>query len=221
MQKTQVWSLGRKDLLEKEMATTPVFLPGEFHGQRSLVCYSPSCCKELDTTEWLTLTKWSGDQARLPRTHKPRQPLSLTPAALSGVQPLRTGPHFLGGTPLLQTMLMLNPFLYLFHCKHKHFLVSLHPKNSTEGLTHSSCSQSLFQLTGLSRQAPSLLWSPAPPHSFLWLLHQTDSRACSTCFSHNWLCDPIDYSPLGSSVHGISHVHGMEWVAMPSSRGSS
>ena len=116
---------------------------------------------------------------------------------------------------------VVNPFLYLFHCKHKHFLVSLHPKNSTEGLTHSSCSQSLFQLTGLSRQAPSLLWSPAPPHSFLWLLHQTDSRACSTCFSHNWLCDPIDYSPLGSSVHGISHVHGMEWVAMPSSRGSS
>ena len=41
------------------------------------------------------------------------------------------------------------------------------------------------------------------------------------CFSHIWLWDPIDYSPPGSSVHGIFHVHGMEWVAMPSSRGSS
>ena len=30
---------------------TPVFLPGEFHGQRSLVGYSPWCCKESDTTE--------------------------------------------------------------------------------------------------------------------------------------------------------------------------
>ena len=27
--------------LEKEMATTPVFLPGKSHGQRSLVGYSP------------------------------------------------------------------------------------------------------------------------------------------------------------------------------------
>ena len=30
------------------------FLPGEFHGQRSLVGYSPWCCKESDTAEQLT-----------------------------------------------------------------------------------------------------------------------------------------------------------------------
>ena len=30
---------------------TPVFLPGEFHGQRSLVGYSPWGCKELDMTK--------------------------------------------------------------------------------------------------------------------------------------------------------------------------
>ena len=35
---------------------TPVFLPGEFHGQRSLVSYSPQGCKESDTTEQLILT---------------------------------------------------------------------------------------------------------------------------------------------------------------------
>ena len=28
----------------------PIFLPGEFHGQRSLVGYSPWGCKESDTT---------------------------------------------------------------------------------------------------------------------------------------------------------------------------
>ena len=33
--------LGWEDPLEKEMATTPVFLPGESHRQRSLVGYSP------------------------------------------------------------------------------------------------------------------------------------------------------------------------------------
>ena len=30
---------------------TPGFLPGESHGQRSLVDYSPWGCKESDTTE--------------------------------------------------------------------------------------------------------------------------------------------------------------------------
>ena len=30
---------------------TPVFLPGKSHGQKSLVDYSPWCCKELDTSE--------------------------------------------------------------------------------------------------------------------------------------------------------------------------
>ena len=34
---------------------TPVFWPGEFHGQRSLVGYSPWVRKDSDTTEWLTL----------------------------------------------------------------------------------------------------------------------------------------------------------------------
>ena len=33
---TRVLSLGWEDPLEKEMAPTPVFVPGEFHGQRSL-----------------------------------------------------------------------------------------------------------------------------------------------------------------------------------------
>ena len=30
---------------------TPVFLPGKFHGQKSLTGYSPWGCKESDTTE--------------------------------------------------------------------------------------------------------------------------------------------------------------------------
>ena len=35
------------------------------------------------------------------------------------------------------------------------------------------------------------------------------------------LCNPMDYSPPASSVHGISQARILEWVAMPSSRGSS
>ena len=37
--------------LKEEMATSPVLLPGESHGQRSLVGYSPWGRKESDTTE--------------------------------------------------------------------------------------------------------------------------------------------------------------------------
>ena len=36
---------------EKEMATTLVGLPGESHGQRSLMSYGPWSRKESDTTE--------------------------------------------------------------------------------------------------------------------------------------------------------------------------
>ena len=35
---------------------TPVFLPGESHKQRSLVCYSQQDCEESDTTEQLAHT---------------------------------------------------------------------------------------------------------------------------------------------------------------------
>ena len=34
-------------------------------------------------------------------------------------------------------------------------------------------------------------------------------------------CDPMDCSPPGSSVHGILQARILEWVAMPSSKGSS
>ena len=35
---------------KKRWLPTPVFLPGEFHGQSSLASYSPWDCKELDTS---------------------------------------------------------------------------------------------------------------------------------------------------------------------------
>ena len=40
--------------LEKGMAAHSVFLPGKFHGQRSLVGYSPWGCKESGMTEQLS-----------------------------------------------------------------------------------------------------------------------------------------------------------------------
>ena len=35
------------------------------------------------------------------------------------------------------------------------------------------------------------------------------------------LCDPMDYSPPGSSVHGDLQARMLEWIAISYSRGSS
>ena len=48
----------------REWKPTPVFLPGEFHGQRSLVGYSPWDCKESDTTEQLGIAYSTKDLMR-------------------------------------------------------------------------------------------------------------------------------------------------------------
>ena len=51
VQETWVRSLSQENLLEMEWHSTPVFLPGEFHGQRSVEGYSPWCRVKSDTTE--------------------------------------------------------------------------------------------------------------------------------------------------------------------------
>ena len=46
-------------------------------------------------------------------------------------------------------------------------------------------------------------------------VHAKSLQSCPT------LCDLMDCSPSGSSVRGILQARTLEWVAMPSSRGSS
>ena len=47
-QEMQVWPLAQKDPLEEGRQPTPVFLPEESHGRRSLAGYSPQGRKESD-----------------------------------------------------------------------------------------------------------------------------------------------------------------------------
>ena len=64
MQETLVQCLGREIPQRTEWQPTPVFLPGEFHGQRSLAGYSPWGHKESDTTEQLTHTHTHRDNLK-------------------------------------------------------------------------------------------------------------------------------------------------------------
>ena len=71
-----------------------------------------------------------------------------------------------------------------------------------------------FQLLGVACGTGSLTrnqtWAPALGACVCAKLLQS----CST------LCDPMDYSPPGFSVHGILQARILDWVAVPS-RGSS
>ena len=57
-QEPRVQSLGEEDPTpwRRKWQSTPVFLPGEFHGWRSLVGYCPRSHKKSDATKWHTHT---------------------------------------------------------------------------------------------------------------------------------------------------------------------
>ena len=68
------------------------------------------------------------------------------------------------------------------------------------------------------------------PTSYYWfqsfikhlLIHPTYSlNVVCHVLSYVRLCKPMDCSPPGSSVHGIFQARVLEWVATPSSKGSS
>ena len=81
----------------------------------------------------------------------------------------------------------------------------------------------------------NLPWLHSPPpfftankisHSFRSFLHRTSHiwpffPSPLGSVIQSWLCDPLDCIPPGSSVLGDSPARILEWVAMPSSRGSS
>ena len=49
----------RKIPWRRKWQPTPVFLPGESYGQRSLVGYSPWGCREKDMTEQACMLRWN------------------------------------------------------------------------------------------------------------------------------------------------------------------
>ena len=62
--------------------------------------------------------------------------------------------------------------------------------------------------------------------TWLWGLGLDFYLACACMHAQSLqlyltLCDPLDHSLPGSSVHGILQARILEWVVMPSSRGSS
>ena len=62
-------------------------------------------------------------------------------------------------------------------------------------------------------------FSPTPSNSLLGQLKKCESVSCSVMSDS--FCDPMDYSPPGSSDRGILQVKILEWVTITFWRGSS
>ena len=79
--------------------------------------------------------------------------------------------------------------------------------------------------------SPDIYWTPpickhpCAPVCFLLIpsfTHLMTKCMCTQTLSHVLLfCNPMECSPPGSSVHGISQARMLEWVAISYSRGSS
>ena len=55
--------------------------------------------------------------------------------------------------------------------------------------------------------------------SLWWFMRAVCAKPLQSCPA---LCNPVDHSPPGSSVHGILQARTiLQWIAMPSSRGAS
>ena len=163
---------------------TPVFLPGKFHGQRSLVGFSLWGCKELYTTEYALPVKiqspindyWESRVfLRAPSSRRPYIQIFLAPSCIAS---------------------------------HKICSVSQHPPPPAAAAAKSL--QSCPTLCDPIDRSPPGSWPWDSPdkntgvgcHFLLqYMKVKSESEVVQSCLT---LSDPIDGSPPGSSIHGIS-----------------
>ena len=61
-------------------------------------------------------------------------------------------------------------------------------------------------------------WRHCGEHTEMQCVGCVRAKSLQSCLT---LCDPVDCSLPGSSVHGILQARVLKWIAMPSSKGSS
>ena len=165
--------------------------PGGGEGQGSQVSCSPQGRTESDMPEQLNGRAASSAWSRLP--HRPSSQVGAsTPRSSSFICFLRRVSHnCMTARPRLKAVLEPQP--------------------------------QAFQPL---RHVRSLEWMPSDPIHRIWYRNQD----LTSCVEVKWrevaqscltLCDPMDYSLQGSSVHGILQARVLEWVAISFSRGSS
>ena len=169
---------------------TPVFLPGESHGQWSLVGYSPKGCKELDWSDWAR----TGREANLPTVEGPPTRSLPTRWQKCSQSHLTLGKCFSSSCPKL---LPVHIYLKLEHrprlCLNKRrpenpwckLLWKFHSMNRQKSSPDPMCHHVILRIP--SRQN-SQSWREAPPDSYRFripLLFFPDCAAkLMTCLNH-------------------------------------
>ena len=187
------------------MATTPVLLPGKFHGWRRLVGYSPWGHTESDTIErlhflsfyFLWRRKWQPTPVFLPgESHGQR---SLVGYSLWGCKESDTTKqltHTHIASKVLKNIVQVyiygreNCVQYIFKAQYYTFWVNL-------------CV--FFNIfPPLEYKLDKRVYIPVFPFSRIPITYYSlKQQVCAQLLSHVRLCNPMDCSPLGSSVHGI------------------
>ena len=163
------------------------------------------------------LSVWTSQAARLSLSHLSMRwviPVSCSPILMAGN---------LAGLRSLDSVicfLFLSSWLLLAHLgvsvnRPKAYLCCSVSQSSLVIRTRQAGNHSTSFIVCISGSAPE--YSGDMPLFALTLLGYVEVLVTQSC---PILCDPIDYSLPGSSVHGIIQERILEWVAMPFSRGS-
>ena len=200
-----------------------VFLSGGPHGQRSLVGYSPWCCKESDTTERLTRASKSHSlMSDSLRPHGLYSPWN-SPGQNTVVESLSF---------LQQIFLIQESNRGLLHCRQILYQLSYQGRLTHTHRSNQEKSKNRIETFRKPGDLYILLCC-----SFICYLEKLEfsvlgrkflfRRYVNVCVHTQSLqlcqalCNPVVCSPPVSSVHGILQARILEWVAIPSSRGSS
>ena len=100
-----------------------------------------------------------------------------------------------------------------------------YPESTQSDASGALSTQRLAPLVQMGREGRSALLLPGTPPGWVMDLKKTFQRKFTECVPltelYPTLCDPVDCSPPGSSIHGILQAQVLEWVAIPFSRESS
>ena len=122
----------------------------------------------------------------------------------------------------------LKAFVWLFSLPPDNCTTHVWPFKSAQfsSFPWSHFNHCVYNCNSLLFSSPNLLTAAILLSIYIYLciyvhIHNSFCCCCSVGMSCPTLCNPMDCSPLGSSVHGISQARILEWVAMPFSRGFS
>ena len=154
---------------------------------------------------------WSGAASSWGRNAKAGQRSSRVRGAFRGSTALLT--------PRLQTSSLQNCGRIKFYCfKPAVVWYFVFAALGTNSKGNNWKNRIIIQTSPMTGYGPVAVLLFLTPEQNLWFWCMRARRVSQSCPT---LCNPMDCSPPGSSAHGISKARILEWVAMPSSRGSS